>query len=178
MLKSDIFWPIVAFRHRQKWVGSYPSPLAVLLAIPCNSSTSSRAFAKPQLLYITTVSRKDAPVDPIEIEDTDDWLGCPTPLETCRHQLRIYENEVEELTLQLRQAREKIFKLVEMHAEAIGQRDEAMANLRARSGESAALRKQLYDLDISARVHQREVERLRGILDGLVDPPKTSEQTT
>lgn len=117
-------------------------------------------------------------MDPIEIEDTDDWLGCPTPLETCRHQLRIYENEVEELTIQLRQAREKIFKLVEMHAEAIGQRDEAMANLRARSGESAALRKQLYDLDISARVHQREVERLRGILDGLVDPPKTSEQTT
>jgi hypothetical protein len=44
-------------------------------------------------------------VDQYEIEDTRDCLGCPTPLETCRHQLRIYENEVEELTLQLRQAR-------------------------------------------------------------------------
>lgn len=117
-------------------------------------------------------------MNPYEIEDTDDWLGSPTPLETCRHQLRIYENEVEELTLQLRQAREKIFKLVEMHAEAIGQRDEAMANLRARSGESAALRKQLYDLDISARTHQREAERLRETLNGLVDPTKTSEQST
>ena len=53
-----------------------------------------------------------------EIEDTSDWLGCPTPLETCRHQLRMIENEVEELTLQLRQARQNIFKLVEMHAEA------------------------------------------------------------
>jgi chromosome segregation ATPase len=117
-------------------------------------------------------------MNPYEIEDTDNWLGCPTPLETCRHQLRMYENEFEELTLQLRQAREKIFKLVEMHSEAISQRDEAMANLRERSGESANLRKQLYDLNISARAHQREVERLRGILDGLVDPTKTSEQTT
>ncbi|WP_318837882.1 hypothetical protein [Pseudomonas botevensis] len=53
-----------------------------------------------------------------EIENTDDWLGCPTPLETCQHQLRLYENEFEELNLQLRQARERIFKLVEMHAEA------------------------------------------------------------
>lgn len=69
-------------------------------------------------------------MDHYEIEDISDWLGSPTPLETCRHQLRMYENEFEELTLQLRQAREQIFKLVEMHAEAIQQRDEAMANLR------------------------------------------------
>ncbi|MGY2337996.1 hypothetical protein ACW9HW_01955 [Pseudomonas sp. SDO5532_S415] len=112
-------------------------------------------------------------VDPYEIEDTSDWLGCPTPLETCQHQLRMLENEIEELTLQLRQARQNIFKLVEMHAEAVQQRDEAMVNLRARSGESATLRKQLYDLDISARGHQREAERLRGILSGLVPETKT-----
>ncbi|WP_155292740.1 hypothetical protein [Pseudomonas fluorescens] len=46
-------------------------------------------------------------MDPYEIEDASDWFDCPT-LETCRHQLIIYENDVEELTLQLRQAREKI----------------------------------------------------------------------
>ncbi|WCM53502.1 hypothetical protein OH720_10970 [Pseudomonas sp. WJP1] len=80
-------------------------------------------------------------MDPYEIEDTSDWLGCPTPLETCRHQLRMLENEIEELTLQLRQARQNFFKLVEMHAEAIQQRDDAMRNLRERSGESATLRK-------------------------------------
>ncbi|MGY2184635.1 hypothetical protein [Pseudomonas sp. SDO5591_S426] len=112
-------------------------------------------------------------MDRYELEDTDYWLGSPTPLETCRHSLRIYENEVQELTLQLRQAREKINTLVEMHTEAISQRDEAMANLRERSGESAKLRKQLYDLEISARGHQREAERLRGILDGLIAQPKT-----
>lgn len=57
-------------------------------------------------------------VDPLEIEDTSDWLGCPTELETCRYFLRITENEVQELTLQLRKAREDIFGLVQMHADA------------------------------------------------------------
>ncbi|TBN49193.1 hypothetical protein [Pseudomonas sp. BGI-2] len=56
-------------------------------------------------------------VDPLEIEDTSDWLGCPTELETCRYFLRITENEVQELTLQLRKAREDIFGLVQMHAD-------------------------------------------------------------
>ncbi|MDI3356971.1 hypothetical protein MO767_21850 [Pseudomonas sp. UYIF39] len=107
-------------------------------------------------------------MDPYEIEDTSDWLGCPTELETCRHQLRMYENEFEELNLQLRQAREKIFTLVEMHAEAMNHRDEAVANLRERSGEAAKLRKKLY----AAREHQREAERLRGIHNGLTPQPK------
>ena len=57
-------------------------------------------------------------VDPLEIEDTSDWLGCPTELETCRYFLRMTENEVQELTLQLRKAREDIFGLVQMHADA------------------------------------------------------------
>lgn len=108
-----------------------------------------------------------------EIESTDDWLGCPSPLETCRHQLRLYENEFAELNLQLRQAREQIFKLVEMHAEAISERDEARATLRSKAAETAMLRKQLYDLDITSRGHQREASRLRGILDGLTPNTKT-----
>lgn len=76
---------------------------------------------------------------PLEIEDTSDWLGCPTPLETCRHQLRIYENEVEELTLQLRQAREKIFKLVEMHTAAAGERDALRTQLATTKAEVSRL---------------------------------------
>lgn len=56
-------------------------------------------------------------MDHLEIEDTSDWLGCPTELETCRSFLRITENEVQELTLQLRKAREDIFGLVQMHAD-------------------------------------------------------------
>jgi hypothetical protein len=48
---------------------------------------------------------------PYEIEDTSDWLGNPTPLETCRHQLRMYENEFEKLNLQLSKARQDIFAI-------------------------------------------------------------------
>jgi len=47
-------------------------------------------------------------VDPLFIEDTDEWLGCPTPLETCRQQLRLYENEFEELNRQLCEERADI----------------------------------------------------------------------
>ncbi len=79
-------------------------------------------------------------VDPYEIEDISDGLGCPTPLETCPHQLRMLENEIEELTPQLRQARQNIIKLVEMHAEAVQQRDEAMANLRTKKSYPPSLR--------------------------------------
>ncbi|VVN47312.1 hypothetical protein [Pseudomonas fluorescens] len=80
-------------------------------------------------------------VDPLEIEDTSDWLGCPTELETCRHYLRILENEVQELTLQLRKAREDIFGLVQMHADVSNERDHLRAKLnRARTDASDAYR--------------------------------------
>ncbi|MCF4997375.1 hypothetical protein GIW70_22260 [Pseudomonas syringae] len=77
------------------------------------------------------------PVDPLYIEETDDWLGNPTPLETCRHQILLYENEVAELNLQLRQAREKIFKLVEMHAEVAGERDALRSQLTTAKSDAA-----------------------------------------
>jgi len=86
-------------------------------------------------------------MDSHEIEDTDDWLGSPTPLETCRHSLRVYENEVQELTLQLRQAREKIFKLVEMHAEAAKERDTLRTQLAAAKAETAEASRRATDIE-------------------------------
>jgi len=112
-------------------------------------------------------------VDPLDIEDTSDWLGCPTELETITHYKLMLENEVQELTLQLRKARENIFGLVQMYDEASAQRDVAMSNLRERSGQLAKVRKELYDLDIAARGYKREADRLRGILDGITPKPKT-----
>lgn len=55
-------------------------------------------------------------MDPLDIEDTSDWLGCPTPLEMYKHSCLMLENEVQELTTQLRKARQDVFGLVEMHA--------------------------------------------------------------
>jgi chromosome segregation ATPase len=86
-------------------------------------------------------------MDPYEIEDTSDWLGNPTPLETCRHQLRMYENEFEELTLQLRQAREKIFKLVEMHAEMASERDALRAQIASAKTEAAEANRRATDIE-------------------------------
>ncbi|WP_085646704.1 MULTISPECIES: hypothetical protein [unclassified Pseudomonas] len=113
-------------------------------------------------------------MDPLYIEETDDWLGCPTPLETCRHQLALYENEFEELNRQLREERERIFKLVEMHAEAVKQRDGYMATLREKAAETALLRREMSSLRTSANAHKKEAATLRGMLEGLTPQTKTS----
>ena len=112
-------------------------------------------------------------MDPLDIEDASDWLGCPTELETITHYKLMLENEVQELNLQLRTARENIFGLMKMYDDASTQRDEAMRNLRERSGQLAKVRKELYDLDIAARGYKREAEKLRGILNGITPQPKT-----
>ncbi|WP_237142912.1 MULTISPECIES: hypothetical protein [Pseudomonas] len=83
------------------------------------------------------------------------------------------ENEVQELTLQLRTAREDIFGLIQMHADALAQRDEAMSNLRRRAGELARVRKELYDLAITTRGSKREADRLRRMLEVLTPHSKT-----
>jgi len=86
-------------------------------------------------------------VDPTDIENTDDWLGCPTPLETCRQQLRLYENEFEELNRQLREERERIFKLVEMHAAAATERDQLRTQLAAAKSDLADAKRRTTDIE-------------------------------
>lgn len=100
----------------------------------------------------------------------------PHAPETCQHQLRLHEYEFDELNLHLRQARELIFKLVDMHAETISQKDEAMTTPREKAAETAKLRKNLYDLGITSRGHLREANRLRETLDGLTPTTKTIVQ--
>ncbi len=86
-------------------------------------------------------------MDPLYIEDTDNWLGCPTPLETCRHQLALYENEFDELNMQLQQARERIFKLVEMHAAATSECETLRAQLIAATSEAADSSRRATDIE-------------------------------
>lgn len=81
-------------------------------------------------------------MDPSDIENTEDWLGCPTPLETCRQQLRLYENEFEELNRQLREERERIFKLVEMNTETGKDRDALRKQLQAAQADVVRLQSQ------------------------------------
>jgi chromosome segregation ATPase len=84
-------------------------------------------------------------VDPYDIEDTSDWLGCPIELETITHYKLMLENEVQELTLQLRKAREDIFGLIKMHGEASAERDSLRAQLVKVKAELAASNRRASD---------------------------------
>ena len=100
-------------------------------------------------------------MDPHEIEDTSDWLGCPTRLETVKHYANMLEDEIRELRIQLRADKENISGLVEMHTAVSLDRDEAMRNLRERSGSLAVLRTSERDLQTICRGKDRIIEDLR-----------------
>lgn len=85
-------------------------------------------------------------MDPLDIEDTSDWLGCPTELETIKHYSRMLENEVQELNLQLRVARENIFGLVQMHADTSGECSRLRAELKQVGAELAETSRKHSDL--------------------------------
>ncbi|WP_241161349.1 hypothetical protein [Pseudomonas chlororaphis] len=118
----------------------------------------------------------------MDINDTDDWLGIPTPLETAIQHGALLENEIQELTIQLRQARANIFKLVEMHAQASAERDQLKADLSRTKKELSdanrlVVETQLkYDWQLMAMNKHlaeitSEVKRLRGIEDYALLPP-------
>jgi len=86
-------------------------------------------------------------MDPLDIEDTSDWLGCPTELETCRYFLRTYENEIQELTLQMRKAREDVFGLVQMHADVSRERDQLRTELAKAKTELADSNRRATDIE-------------------------------
>ncbi|POA40743.1 hypothetical protein [Pseudomonas sp. GW456-12-1-14-TSB6] len=90
-------------------------------------------------------------MDPLYIEETDNWLGCPTPLETCRHQIALYENEFEELNRQLREERERIFKLVEINTEIGKDRDAQRKQLLASQADVVRLQSQTTELSSQLR---------------------------
>lgn len=95
--------------------------------------------------------QQGTPVDPLYIEDTDDWLGSPTQLETCQHQLRMYENEFEELTLNLKRARENIQGLVRDNDALAEERDSLRAKLQYAEGDLLSERRRF-----AAVSHQRD----------------------
>jgi regulator of replication initiation timing len=77
-------------------------------------------------------------VDLYEIEDTSDWLGSPTRLETIKHYASMLEEDVQNLKRQLQAAKENISSLVEMNDQLsaeLQKRRTWMANLEAETTE-------------------------------------------
>ncbi|MGA5587185.1 hypothetical protein ACPCHW_13015 [Pseudomonas siliginis] len=99
-------------------------------------------------------------MDPLYIEDTDDWLGNPTPLETCRHQLRMYENEFEALTLRLDRALANIEGLVRDNDELRLERDSLKAKLQYAEGDLLSERRRFAEVEHSRNHLFNENQRL------------------
>ncbi|WP_395603732.1 hypothetical protein AB4P91_22480 [Pseudomonas sp. B21128] len=90
-------------------------------------------------------------MDSLYIEDTDDWLGTPTSLETCRHQIRMYENEFEMLTLKLDRALDNIDGLVRDNDALTLERNSLRAKLQYAEGDLLSERRRFADVE-----HQRD----------------------
>jgi predicted outer membrane protein len=75
-----------------------------------------------------------ATVDHYEIEDTSEWLGNPTQLETVKHYASMLEDDVQNLKRQLKAAQENISTLVDMNDQLSADLEKKriwMANLEA-----------------------------------------------
>ncbi|WP_034127805.1 hypothetical protein [Pseudomonas fluorescens] len=71
--------------------------------------------------------------------DTDDWLGCPTPLEMYQHQCAILVDEMVETERMLRRARANIAGLVQMNDLLMTGKDQAENSLKAALSQVAGL---------------------------------------
>ncbi|WKL53316.1 hypothetical protein Q1W70_01635 [Pseudomonas kielensis] len=90
-------------------------------------------------------------VNSYEIEDTSDWLGSPTELETCQQYMLMLENEVQELTLQLRKAREDIFGLVQMNGQLSNEKSKLKIELGTANTQIERLHTKTSEMDIQVR---------------------------
>ncbi len=99
-------------------------------------------------------------MDPLYIEDTDDWLGNPTPLETCRHQLRMYENEFESLNLKLDRALANIEGLVGDNDALRQERDSLKTKLQHAEGALLSERRKFADVEHNRNHLFNENQRL------------------
>jgi len=71
--------------------------------------------------------------------DTDDWLGCPTPLEMYQHQCSILVDELVETERMLRRARANIAGLVQMNDLLMTGKDQAETALKGALSQVATL---------------------------------------
>ena len=80
-------------------------------------------------------------MNPHEIEDTSEWLGTPTRLETVKHYASMLEEDIQDLKRQLQAAKDNVASLVAMNDQLSAelQKNRAwMANLEAETTEQLA----------------------------------------
>ena len=103
-------------------------------------------------------------MDPYEIEDTSDWLGNPTQLETVKHYASMLEEDVQNLKRQLKAAQENISTLVEMNDQLSADLEKKriwMANLEAETTDQLSQIHSLTRILDQKEVVIRELEALK-----------------
>nr|WP_318836563.1 hypothetical protein [Pseudomonas khavaziana] len=105
--------------------------------------------------------------------DTEDWLGCPTPLEMYKHQCSILVDELVETERMLRRARANIAGLVQMNdllmtgkAKAETELRMTMADLSRANVHTSEMSKDIMGLKmIASQNEQLRVENQRLLLE-------------
>lgn len=80
-------------------------------------------------------------MNPHEIEDTSEWLGTPTRLETVKHYASMLEEDIQDLKRQLQAAKDNVASLVAMNDQLSAELQKNrtwMANLEAETTEQLA----------------------------------------
>lgn len=106
-------------------------------------------------------------MDPYEIEDTSEWVGSPTRLETVKHYASMLEEDIQELKRKLEAAKANIASLVEMNDQLtveLQKKRTWMANLEAETTEELSEINSLrLVLDQKERIiRQLEADRKKG----------------
>lgn len=102
-------------------------------------------------------------MDPYDIEDTSDWLGSPTELQTLKHYAGMLEEDLQGVRDQLRSAKETISGLVEMNDQLSIELKKARAWMANLETETSA---QLAEIRSLSRVHDQN-ESLRRKLQAM-----------
>lgn len=112
--------------------------------------------------------------------DTDDWLGCPSPLEMYQHQCALLEDELIQTEAMLRKARANVAGLVQMNDLLATGKTTAEAKLRYFEAElsrtniqSSEMAKEIMGLKMIASQNEhlfRENQRLLMELTNLTEP--------
>ena len=100
-------------------------------------------------------------MDPYEIEDTSDWEGCPTRLETVKHYASMLEEDIQALRLELRAAKENISGLVQMNDQLSSDLTRARTWLANREAETTVQLGEIQSLTLVLSQKERIIRELQ-----------------
>jgi predicted RNase H-like nuclease (RuvC/YqgF family) len=103
-------------------------------------------------------------VDQYEIEDTSDWLGSPTRLESVKHYASMLEEDIQALRRDLRAAKENITGLIQMNDQLSADLERKriwMANLEAETTDQLSQIQTLTRVLDQKEMKIRELEALK-----------------